>query len=237
MLLMKTSCERCLRALPPDSDDALICSYECTFCRTCNDNELHHQCPNCKGPLVQRPVRATHSQENQNRANPKDISLRDWLIDDLDTLVKYADNLNISRNMTDSFPHPYTKANGKSFIEFATTSETSKLKAILYKGDVVGGIGLHAQHDIYRKNMELGYWLAEPFWGQGIMTEAIRQMCLWGFENLEVSRIFARPFGHNKGSQKALEHAGFALEAIIPKGFYKNDNFVDEYIYGIRRNQ
>ncbi|MBV8572642.1 MAG: DUF1272 domain-containing protein [Acidobacteriaceae bacterium] len=53
---MKTSCERCGTSLPPDSKDAMICSFECTFCRRCSE-ELLTTCPNCGGALLQRPAR------------------------------------------------------------------------------------------------------------------------------------------------------------------------------------
>jgi hypothetical protein len=57
MLEMKTACEECARALPPDSTDAMICSYECTFCRTCVETVLANQCPNCGGGFERRPTR------------------------------------------------------------------------------------------------------------------------------------------------------------------------------------
>lgn len=57
MLLLRPNCECCNRDLPPDSRDARICSFECTFCRTCADAVLHGVCPNCGGELVRRPIR------------------------------------------------------------------------------------------------------------------------------------------------------------------------------------
>jgi uncharacterized protein len=57
MLLLKPGCECCDIDLPPDSPDAMICSFECTFCRSCADDVLKGRCPNCGGELVRRPVR------------------------------------------------------------------------------------------------------------------------------------------------------------------------------------
>jgi len=59
MLLLRPNCECCDRDLAPDSRDAMICSFECTFCRTCADGMLAGRCPNCGGELVRRPVRPT----------------------------------------------------------------------------------------------------------------------------------------------------------------------------------
>ena len=101
----------------------------------------------------------------------------------------------------------------------------------------MGGIGVHPQTDIHFKNAELGYWLAEPLWGQGIITKAILQMVDYGFKTYDITRIFARPFGTNIGSQKALEKAGFTLEGRFEKSLFKNDEYVDELIYAIRRKK
>ena len=57
MLKLKPNCERCNKDLPPDAEDALICSYECTFCQQCSDEALHNVCPNCGGGFSPRPIR------------------------------------------------------------------------------------------------------------------------------------------------------------------------------------
>ncbi|MBR8837480.1 MAG: DUF1272 domain-containing protein [Stigonema ocellatum SAG 48.90 = DSM 106950] len=58
MLEMKTNCERCQKTLPQDSDIAMICSFECTFCVTCAKDALSLRCPNCGGELIRRPRRS-----------------------------------------------------------------------------------------------------------------------------------------------------------------------------------
>jgi hypothetical protein len=57
LLDLRPNCERCDADLPPESADATICTYECTFCRQCADNILQRVCPNCGGNLVERPIR------------------------------------------------------------------------------------------------------------------------------------------------------------------------------------
>lgn len=57
MLELRPGCECCDRDLPPDSTEARVCSFECTFCRTCAEDVLHGRCPNCGGELVPRPRR------------------------------------------------------------------------------------------------------------------------------------------------------------------------------------
>lgn len=58
MLELRPNCECCDRDLPGDSQDALICSFECTFCKDCSEQQLKGKCPNCGGELVKRPPRA-----------------------------------------------------------------------------------------------------------------------------------------------------------------------------------
>ena len=134
------------------------------------------------------------------------FTLRPFTINDLDSLVKYANNPKIANNLTDKFPYPYTTENGKMFIEFATKNTPTNIFAIDINGEICGGIGIHPQEDVHRKNAELGYWLAEPFWGNGIITKAIVQMVDYGFKNFDITRIFARPYGTNEASQRVFSN-------------------------------
>lgn len=161
------------------------------------------------------------------------FKLRPWNFNDLDSLLKYANNPNIAKNMTNGFPHPFLKENGLMFIERALADQPCKRMAIEINGETVGGIGIHPLEDIQCKNAELGYWLAEPFWGNGIISKAIIQIVDYGFSNFDINRIFARPFGTNIASQKALEKSGFKLEAKFEKTFFKNGSYIDELIYAV----
>jgi len=161
--------------------------------------------------------------------------LRPWNIHDISSLVKYANNREVAKNLTDKFPFPYTEAHGKSFIEFASQGNPIHIFAIEINGEAAGGIGVHPQEDIMRRNAELGYWLGQPFWGQGIMTAAVKQMVAFAFANYDIDRVFARPFGTNLGSQKVLEKAGFRFEARFEKVIVKNGELQDELFYAIRR--
>lgn len=165
------------------------------------------------------------------------FTLRPWHISDLDALVKYADNYEIAKNLTNHFPHPYTRESGEGFIAMATEKEPYHVFAIDVKGEAVGAIGVHPQNDIFCKNAEMGYWLAQAFWGKGIMTRAIERMLAYGFKTWEIDRIFARPFGSNIGSQRVLEKAGFVLEARFEKTIWKNQRYEDELVYAYRRQK
>lgn len=164
-----------------------------------------------------------------------EFKLRDWAASDLDSLIIQANNPLIAANLTDQFPHPYTRESGERFIGFATSHQPRKIFAIEINGKASGSIGVFPQDDIHRLNAEMGYWLAETWWGKGIMTKAIRQMVNYGFSTFAIDRIFARPFGSNIASQKVLEKAGFKLEAVFKQNLIKNGIITDELYYSIRR--
>lgn len=165
----------------------------------------------------------------------QEFILRSWKAEDINSLVKYANNWNIAKNLTDKFPFPYSEDNGKAFIEYATQGDPISIFAIDIEGQAVGGIGIHPQDDIHRKNAELGYWLGEPFWGQGIVTRAIKQAVNFAFNTLYIDRVFARPFETNIPSQKVLEKNNFILEGRFEKVLIKDGVLLDELIYAIRR--
>ena len=164
-----------------------------------------------------------------------EIKLRPWNIEDAESLVENANNFEIARFMSDAFPYPYTIEHANNFIAFATKDEPIHIFAIEIDGKAVGGIGIHPQVDIMKKNAELGYWLGEKYWGKGIISKAIREIIPWAFKTYDITRIYARPFGSNMASQKVLEKAGFILEARIKENIFKNGAYLDELIYAIRR--
>ena len=103
----------------------------------------------------------------------ENMSMRAWTMNDMDNLLKYANNPKIAQNMTAAFPHPFTNEAGERFIEMANSKIPIHIFAICINNEAIGGIGVQIQHDIHQKSAELGYWLAEPFWGKGIVSEAI----------------------------------------------------------------
>ena len=138
-----------------------------------------------------------------------DIKLRKWSEADLDNLVKYANNQNVAKWLTNGFPHPYTYEDGKAYLSMIVNDNPTKVFAIEVNGEAVGSIGIFPQTDIHEKNAEIGYWLAEEYWGNGIMTQAIREIVEYGFSTFEIVRIFARPCSTNLKSQRELQKAGF----------------------------
>lgn len=167
--------------------------------------------------------------------NQIDFKIRPWTLDDLQSLVKYANNFNVAKNLTDGFPFPYTEEHAKKFISFTQQNNPPHIFAIDVNGEAVGGIGIHPENDIHRINAELGYWLAEPFWGNGIVSQAVHQMVKFAFDNYDIDRVYAKPFATNLASQKVLVKNNFVKEAHFVGTLIKNGEVLDELVFAIRR--
>lgn len=165
------------------------------------------------------------------------FTLREWRAEDLDNLVKHANNYKVARYLTDAFPYPYTSKDGQQYLEFISTDNPAKVFAIDVDGEAIGCIGIFPQSDIHRKNAEMGYWLSEQYWGRGIMVKAIKEIVKYGFNTFDIIRIFARPFNVNIQSQRVLQKAGFVKEAVFQKTVFKNGEYVDEIYFSIYKSQ
>ncbi len=163
------------------------------------------------------------------------MELKRWTLDYAEQIAISANNKKIADNLRNSFPHPYTKADAKEFIKYCIeTGEEKELnRAIVIDGLPIGSLSITIGSDIFCKNAELGYWLAEEYWGKGIMTKAIKAICKLTFEKYDISKIYALPFSYNKGSCKTLERNGFSSEGILKNAVYKNGQFIDCIIYGL----
>lgn len=156
--------------------------------------------------------------------------LRPWKAEDAESLTQYANNPRIASSMRDGFPSPYTRDDADRFIASATTENTLFL-AIEVEGRAVGGIGIHRLDDVYRNTAEIGYWLGEPYWGRGIITEAVRTLVPVAFDLYPIRRIQAGVFSTNPASMRVLEKNGFIREAIHSQAITKNNQVLDEILY------
>lgn len=148
------------------------------------------------------------------------IILRKWRMEDAPDVARYADNENVARNLRDVFPHPYSLRDAETYLAdcIAAGDEGRLCRALEADGRAVGSIGVFVGADVYSKSAELGYWLAEEYWGRGMMTQAVREICAEAFRRFGLARIYAEPFARNTGSRRVLEKAGFVLEGRDAQG-------------------
>jgi RimJ/RimL family protein N-acetyltransferase len=89
--------------------------------------------------------------------------------------------------------------------------------AVTADNKVIGSIGVFRQENIHKRTAELGYYIAQEYWGKGIMTEAVKQICEYVFGSSDIIRIYAEPFAHNSASCRVLEKAGFQyVQSCLP---------------------
>ncbi len=164
-----------------------------------------------------------------------EYQIRNWHMSDAEKLAQYANNFKVWLNLRDGFPHPYSLENAREFINRVTDIPLQTVFAIAAEKEVIGGIGLGIRTDIHRFSAELGYWLAEPYWGQGIMTRAVTAFTAFAFDEFELSRIFAEPYPDNIASCRILEKAGFKFEGTLVKNAFKNGQYKDQQVYARTR--
>jgi len=133
---------------------------------------------------------------------------------------------------TSHIPYPYTKKHAESWILENLKGAKKKNResvnfAIDVLGEVAGGIGFS---NIAGHKAEIGYWLGEQYWNQGIMTDAVKLVVDFGFKELNLRRIIAKVYLPNKASKRVLEKAGFKLEGILRKEIKKDQKLIDVYL-------
>ena len=160
-------------------------------------------------------------------------TLRPWRKTDAPSLVKYANNPNVARQLRDRFPHPYTAADARQFIQSISQGPPITTFAITVDDEAVGGTGFAPGADVERYSAEVGYWLAEPFWGRGIAPDAVRLLSAYAFETCNMLRLFALPFADNARSIRVLEKAGYTREATLRASSVKNGIPKDQALYAL----
>jgi [ribosomal protein S5]-alanine N-acetyltransferase len=163
-------------------------------------------------------------------------SIRSYRDTDAQSLARYANNRKVWLNLRDGFPHPYTPENARSFIEMVSRQNPTTFFAIASPTEAIGGIGISLNQDVHRLTAELGYWLGEPFWGKGIMTEAVTAFTSYCFEQFNLLRIYAEPYAYNASSCRLLEKAGFALEGRLRCSVIKDGKIFDQLMFAKIKN-
>ena len=162
----------------------------------------------------------------------KRCTIRDLRLSDAEALAKHANNRNVSINLRDRFPYPYTIEDAKSFLEHVVAQEDpEKIFCIDIDGSLVGTIGLHRGEDVHRHTAEFGYWLGEEFWGRGIMSEVIPAFVDYCFKEFSLTRLFAMPHSSNPASARVLEKAGLVFEGRLRKNVLKAGQILDSLLY------
>jgi ribosomal-protein-alanine N-acetyltransferase len=161
------------------------------------------------------------------------FTLREWQSGDEQSLQEQANNKNISCYLLDRFPYPYTMDDAKKYVSSHQNQNPLTNFAIIINYNVAGGIEFKPGKDIYRKNALLGYWLGQTFWSLGIMTEAVKLITSYAFENFDIIRMQANVNANNPASMRVLEKAGFQKEGVLKRAIVKYGEVIDEHLYAL----
>ena len=158
---------------------------------------------------------------------------------DIPDIVRYANNPKITAN-TLNIPYPYEEKDGADWVEKAHKSfedRSDYVFAICLISDdkFIGATGLHLNKRF--NHAELGYWIAEPFWNKGYVTEAAGEMLKFGFETLELQKIFAIHIIQNPASGKIMTKNGMIKEGELKDHLKKNDQYLSVHQYRLTKEE
>lgn len=167
---------------------------------------------------------------------PPDVRLRPWRAGDEEALVRIANDRAVWINMSNRFPHPYTRADAEAWVaKAAQPSPDQRHLAIVFGSELAGGLGWTRLPDLRTRTAEIGYWLGQPYWGRGIATEALRQGSAQAFRDFDFVRLQASVIDWNPASRRVLEKAGYTLEARHRQQGFKDDRVCDLFLYALLR--
>ena len=165
--------------------------------------------------------------------------IRKWKLTDAKDIAVALSNKKIQDNLRDGLPYPYTEQDGLDFISsmLSANEDETFAFAITLDDKAIGSIAVFRQQNIHRQTAEMGYYIAEEYWGKGIMTDAVKQICECVFKNSDILRIYAEPFAYNVGSCRVLEKAGFQYEGTLRNNAVKNGKVIDMKMYSLLREE
>lgn len=164
------------------------------------------------------------------------ITLRRFRRGDDAAIVRYANNPRIYR-ATVAMPYPYVRKHAREWIEMCRQEMTRTRPGLMsfaidFQGEAIGCVGLS---DIEGHKAAIGYWLAEPYWGRGIMTRSVRMTTEFGFDEVGLVRLYAHIFPFNTASARVLEKNGYEVEGRMRKETEKDGSFHDMILYSAVR--
>ena len=167
------------------------------------------------------------------------LTLRPFTLDDVAQLRPLVGEKEIAAN-TMTIPHPYPDGEAERWIGTHQPKFDEGKAAVfavtLRDSDVlVGAIGLSIKRE--HSHAEMGYWIGKPYWNKGYATESTQALLRYGFETLDLNRIFGHHMTKNPPSGRVMQKIGMTYEGTLPQHIRKGDGFEDLAIYGITRNQ
>ena len=169
----------------------------------------------------------------------KRLRLRNVHINDVPSILKYANNKAISDNVL-NIPNPYLEDEVLYWIEMAQQGFKKNVRYafainLTENRELIGVIGLSIDKD--HNKAELGFWVGEPFWGRGIMTEAAEEILKFGFGKLNLNKIYTTHFIDNPASGKVLSKNGMIMEGELKDHYLRNNVYRSVIMYRLTKEE
>ncbi|CEK18660.1 acetyltransferase, ribosomal protein N-acetylase [Chthonomonas calidirosea] len=183
------------------------------------------------------PLQQRATDLSQLRLLTERLLLRPFVLSDAPEVQRLASAPEIA-DTTSNIPHPYPEGAAEAWIAGHTAQiaagTTYPFAIILREGEtLVGAIDLRVECDHHRA--EIGYWIGVPYWRQGYATEAVRRVIAFGFDVLNLNRIYATYFTRNSASRRVMEKAGMHFEGVLREWIRKAGRYEDCGICAILR--
>lgn len=169
------------------------------------------------------------------------IYLSEFRSSDKNSLVEHLNDRDIY-DRTLRIPFPYTDASADEWFARSDKITQQQGRAVhwaIRTGDdtLIGGCGFDGFQVGKSHQGEVGYWLAKPFWGRGIMTAVVQRVCQHAFQEFGLVKIIAHVFSHNPASARVLEKCSFQEEGFLRKHCLKDGKFIDARLFGLFREE
>ncbi len=167
------------------------------------------------------------------------VHLSEFRSSDKDALIEHLNDRDIY-NRTLRIPSPYTDACADEWLALVAKITKQQGQSVQFgirtaDDSLIGGCGFDGFQIGKSHRAEVGYWLAKPFWDQGIMTAVVQRLCHHAFDKFGLVKIIAHVFTHNPASARVLEKCGFHEEGLLRKHFLKDDHFIDARLFALLR--
>ena len=159
------------------------------------------------------------------------ITLRDFLVTDIERLVFLANKQAVSRYLVYTFPYPYTRQNAEFWITRGCKENGHTSKVICLEGEFVGSVGFTRQSGWRDHCAEIGYWIGEEYWGRGIASQALKILTDTAFEKYHLKKLYAPVLAPNKASMRVLEKCNYSLEGVFIQDVFKDGVYYDIHQY------
>ena len=167
------------------------------------------------------------------------VHLSEFRVSDKDALVRYLNDRDIYER-TLRIPFPYTAEDADNWLNLVgtiTQQQGCPVQWAIRDADdaIIGGCGFDDFQVGKSHRAEIGYWLAKPFWGRGIMTAVVQRVCRHAFDNFGLVKITAHVFTYNPASARVLTKCGFEQEGLLRKHYLKDGAFLDGWLFALLR--